>query len=157
MLSNLHNFHFGAFLQNSSALPWHFYNSTTNTVVLNSHLNHEITQLPVKASQKKPATLTTVIIAVASAPFRKNNGYLSKSLKTINATTINSPQPLALSRDIQPEQLLLSSNKIKQPIALPTRPHPKTTEKTASQWKPGPGIIEKVDKTTGEIMHLAIK
>lgn len=124
MLSNLHSFHFGALLQNSSALPWHVYQNTTNKLLLS----------PLKSTTAPTKSTTGLTQATTSikSPYlkrhKRRNTYLTKQFTT----------PLQ--------------------AAKPEKTHQGTCQapsQSTSKWKPGHGVIEKVDKTTGEIMHLS--
>lgn len=126
MLSNLHSFHFGALLQNSSALPWHVYQRTTNKLLLS----------PLKS------TATTT----------------EKPTRVTPAATITKPQPLKRRNTCLPKQITIKPQP-KRPVQIcqKNQTKPQSSNKPAPQWKPGHGVIEKVDKTTGEIMHLSVK
>ncbi len=112
MLSNLHSFHFGALLQNASALPWHVYQSTTNKLLLT----------PPASITTKPNAAVTMYL---QPPSKKNH----------QRTTKPATKPLT-TRTGKSDYTKLKS-------------------KAKPKWKPGPGVIEKVDKTSGEIMHLS--
>ncbi len=121
MLSNLHSFHFGALLQNSSALPWHVYQSTTNKLLLS----------PLKSTAtttKSTTSLTQTTTAIKPQPLKRRNTHLAK-------------QPTTKLQTAEPEKAEQEN------FQHSSQPTPK--------WKPGHGVIEKVDKTTGEIMHLS--
>ena len=75
MLSNLHSFHFGTLLQNSSALPWHVYQNTTNKLLLS----------PLKsttATVKSTTGLTQATTPIKHQPLKRRNTYLAKQPTT---------------------------------------------------------------------------
>lgn len=142
MLSNLHSFHFTTLLQNSSALPGYVYEDTHNKKLLNIIERTPITvktplQLPkISKAPEKPAAPGTVSKIRPTADYETHH----------KAATQTPRRQYTL-------QKVTSINKSN----IPGRHCPSDENPTEpkSAWQPGRGVVEKVDKVTGEIMYLS--
>jgi type IV secretory pathway VirB10-like protein len=140
MLSNLHSFHFGNVLQNISALPDHVYRSANNRQLLRLS-NAGLTTMP-----------TGNVIKLRQEQTRQTQQH--------PVTPAASETKTKTSAHAEPENKVHSrSTPVTQKTALPPAPPPLPVSSVRKKqvWKPGRGVVEKVDKASGEIVHLCLE
>ncbi len=141
-LSNLLSFHQRVTLQNASAFPGAHYASLNNLHCINAALLQLGQSTPIRQNRQNLRTHTLRPLDAQTMCPPNNN----KTLKT-PAIAIPNTEP---------------KTEPKLPVRLPAPSRapsaPRVTAATHNKriiWKPGRGGIEKVDKLSGEIMHMA--
>ncbi|MGB0846006.1 MAG: hypothetical protein ACPGSM_04745 [Thiolinea sp.] len=182
--SNLHSFHFAQILQNSHALPSHVYQKIRNRHSVNAELhqdinpgtyaakpqNSEYTIASDNALNQNTANAVKSDVAPDSieefvpSPFPEQReavtleGEITGNPQTPTPPTIKTvvptrpkqqPNHVESSKPILTQPNLVKARKLRQDKEQPRKKPFKT-----GVWKPGRGTIEKVDKLTGEIVHL---
>ncbi len=133
--SNLQSFHRGLKLQNATALPAEYYTALNNSSSVRSVSRY---MLPAIASIH-----ATVPRATDKVDFQTISLHV---------------QPLPekqISPAIDPERIPIVADHLRPKLTIDSIPVLEQSGRVI--WKPGHGLIEKVDKLTGEIVHLAEK
>ncbi len=168
-LSNLQSFHHGLILQNATAFPAAHYRAVNNqsAVIMAACPSPAIINPHAVAPLKNKPETTAWHVIRHTAP-AKPVPETAPTPHPTPATELPSRKPAKkrpLHNTLLPAPVLLPLLDT-QPIIhphpvqdeLPAPPEPNTRPHQVGKkhlWKPGHGVIEKVDKLTGEIVHLA--
>lgn len=133
--SNLQSFHRGLVLQNATALPAEYY----------AELNNSLGVRPVSKY---------VLPAIASIHERVPTVTEKVELPVLVSLELDTPEK-HISPPVSIELIPVVSNVLRPAVTIDSIPVLEQGGKVI--WKPGHGLIEKVDKLTGEIVHLAEK
>jgi hypothetical protein len=132
--SNRQSFHSGLVLQNATALPANYYAELTNSLSVRPISRH-----------------TPAIVSIHES--------IPVVTEKIDSSLIPTVQTQAPEKQISPpvstERIPVVSEALRPAITIDTTPVLEQGGKVI--WKPGHGLVEKVDKLTGEIVHLAEK
>lgn len=159
MLHNLTSFHFGKLLQNACALPDYVYNNTHNKQLLGSAKDEGLSMTQTVPSPKMFSNSHPGPTPRKHAS-RYANLHSNKANHTLRQPETPAPQKITIPVNNQDE------DSAKKDMQLPPEnshaqqtSHPPTEleKRTRQVWKPGRGVVEKVDKTTGEIVHLCVE
>lgn len=133
--SNLQSFHRGLVLQNATAFPTEYYVNLHNASSVRS------------ISRYMPSPIVSIHETIPKLTDKIQ-------LKTLDLTHQALPEK-QVSPPLSTELIPTISDVLRPAITIDSVP---TLEKGGKIiWKPGHGLIEKVDKLTGEIVHLAEK
>lgn len=141
-LSNRSAFHEKLLLQNSHALPKAYYQQYRNTSAINPEIVTMASHPTVKMNQphtQQPTSTQTQPQTKNPFETTQQEQSLTDIVNSIKANAKQQTQHADKTQASQPPQA----------VKTPSKP------KTQYVWKPGHGAIEKVDKRTGEIYHLA--
>ncbi|TXH72086.1 MAG: hypothetical protein E6Q85_06795 [Thiothrix sp.] len=133
--SNLQSFHRGLKLQNATALPADYYAALNNANSVRSVSRY---MMPVIASIHPSVPLSTD---------RIDSSAIDLQIQQLPEKQI--------SPTIDPERIPTVSDHLRPKFTIDSVPVLEQGGRVI--WKPGHGLIEKVDKLTGEIVHLAEK
>ena len=133
--SNLQSFHRGLKLQNATALPTDYYVALNNATSV-----HSISRYVMPAIASIHPSVPTVTDKVDS------------QASTLGLQQLPEKQ---ISPPVAPERIPTVSERLHPSVTIETVPVLEQGGKLI--WKPGHGLVEKVDKLTGEIVHLAEK
>ena len=133
--SNLQSFHRGLKLQNATALPAEYYTALNNSSSMRSVSRY---MLP----------------AIASIHPTTSRATAKGDSQTINLHVQTLPEK-HISPSIDPELIPIVVDHLRPKLTIDSIPVLEQSGRVI--WKPGHGLIEKVDKLTGEIVHLSEK
>lgn len=154
-LTNRHHFHRGL-LQNSHALAEHVYTSTQNKSAVNTAATPSQSALQSTVTLPKPEASQGHKTYAAHIPVIKTRADKKQQASTAapNPTPKTNPW-LTPRRNLRktPDQKNLKTRTERFFSSEKQTNSPKIN--SPDFWRAGRGIIEKVDKTTGEIMYLA--
>lgn len=132
--SNLQSFHRGLVLQNATAFPTEYYadlHNASSVRPISRYLPPPILSIHEISPRLSPVKLKELDLALQSLPEKQ----------------VSAPVP--------PELIPTVSEVLRPAITIESVPILEKGGKVI--WKPGHGLVEKVDKLTGEIVHLAEK
>ncbi|TXH70376.1 MAG: hypothetical protein E6Q83_05730 [Thiothrix sp.] len=133
--SNLQSFHRGLQLQNATALPADYY-----AALHNAHSVRSVSRYVLPALASIHPTVPTVADKV--------------DIKALDLPLPQLPEK-QISPAIDPESIPVIADRLRPSFTIDSVPVLEQSGKVI--WKPGHGLIEKVDKLTGEIVHLSEK
>ncbi|MFZ1344984.1 hypothetical protein [Thiothrix eikelboomii] len=136
--SNLQSFHRGLVLQNATAFPTEYYVELHN------------------ASSVRPISryLSLPILSIHDTRPRLTAQAELKELDSLDSL-YHTPPEKQVSSPVSPELIPTVLDVLRPSITIETVPILEKGGRTI--WQPGHGLIEKVDKLTGEIVHLTEK
>ena len=130
--SNLQSFHRGILLQNATAFPADYYAALHNGTSVRT------------VSPYVLPPIASIHESVPSDNYRNLSNSVAEQLEQAPEKQISPP--------IDPENVPTISTVLRPAITIETTPVKDQAGRVV--WKPGHGLIEKVDKLTGEIYHL---
>lgn len=132
--SNLQSFHRGLALQNATAFPAEYYADLHNAS-------------SVRSISRYVLPIASIHEAIPTAKEKINIKQLDLALQVFPEKQISPP--------VAPERIPTVSDLLRPAVTIDSTPVLEQSGKVI--WKPGHGLIEKVDKLTGEIVHLSEK
>lgn len=133
--SNLQSFHRGLKLQNATALPTDYYIALNNATSVRS------------VSRYIMPAIASIHPSVPTVTDKVDSQAIELALQQLPEKQISPP--------VAPEHIPTVSDRLRPSFTIDSVPVLEQGGKVI--WKPGHGLVEKVDKLTGEIVHLAEK
>lgn len=135
--SNLQSFHRGLVLQNATAFPAEYYVDLHNASSVRA-ISRYVLPPPIDSIHEAIPTITDKV-----------------ELKGLDEFADQPSPEKQISPPVPPELIPTVSNVLRPAITIESVPVLERGGRVI--WQPGHGLIEKVDKLTGEIVHLAEK